>query len=87
MFSLDDKSYSGQISIQLKNVQNPPNNKNIGTFTIKTYADQARVYVIDETDKLKPIIQCDFPCKTCSKTDRGVCNSCWQDLPTDQQYL
>ena len=40
----DSTTYSGNITIQISDMKNPPNNKNIGSFTIKTYADLSQTY-------------------------------------------
>jgi len=52
-----------------------------------TYADEARKFIIDKTEKIKPVIECDYPCKSCLDSNRGHCLSCWQDVPSDPQYL
>ena len=89
VFPTDGTFYSADIIITLQGVRNPLNNKNLGSFTIKTFADAAQQYNVDQLDdqKLFPRILCDYPCATCDDTDRAYCLSCWEDEPGDPMFL
>lgn len=89
VFPTDGSFYSDKIVLTLINVRNPVNNKNLGSFTIKTFGDVQQQYNVDQLDdqKLFPRILCDYPCATCDDTDRSWCLSCWMDEPGDPMYL
>jgi hypothetical protein len=89
VFPTDGSAWSGPIIVTLEEVQNPINNKNLGSFTIATYADQDQTYIVDSlaANLMFPRINCDYPCATCSLSDRTFCETCWQDDLNDPQYL
>jgi hypothetical protein len=89
VFPTDGSRWSGPISVTLENVKNPSTNKNLGSYTISTYADKLQTFIVDqlEGNKMFPRINCDYPCATCSESDRAFCTSCWQDDLNDPRYL
>jgi hypothetical protein len=82
--------FSAPVTINLY-VQNPATNKIGSGFLIWTYADAGMMYNIDvsEPDLLIPLLNCQFPCRTCLLANPEKCNSCWL-LSTDdvkEQYF
>ena len=71
--------YNGKVTIRLDKVKNPQDNQ-IGTgFEIRTYADPDNQFSIDQlaNNVIIPLLQCMYPCQTCSPSDPTVCTSCW----------
>jgi hypothetical protein len=73
--------YGGPVIVQLKNIKNPPNNKNMGSYMIQSYADKQQEYIVDQLDSGKLFLdtECRYPCLQCSASDKQHCSSCWDD--------
>lgn len=57
------------IEITINSLFNPDDNKPGGGFNIYTYADSGQIYAVDKLigeDILVPMLECDYPCATCS---------------------
>lgn len=80
-----EEPWHGRIQLFFK-VQNPADNLDIDTraYEINIYTDANMTYGVDHLkDVLYPAIGCDYPCNSCSKTDRKYCQSC---LPPKAHY-
>ena len=88
LFANEAAPYSGPITITLDKVQNALNNKPGNGFVIQTYADESQTYIIDKLNDfiLTPLFECEYPCRTCSATNRKSCVECWQNFD-DPSYL
>jgi hypothetical protein len=72
-------SYTSSISIELGTVTNPTDNSVLNGFIINTYNDVNMVYNIDVLNNniLLPSLECNYPCETCSTSNKNDCTSCW----------
>lgn len=74
--------YEGEITVEkdyLVNLQENSDNTP-QSFKIAIYTDQTQDYILDElTDGMEPQLECQFPCKSCSTTDRSQCLSCYTE--------
>ncbi len=66
---------------------NPPSPT--ASFTIRTYDDNTRTYIIDEiTGKHIPQIKCDAPCKNCDTNVSSThCTDCFEPAADGKIYL
>lgn len=64
-------------------MRNPRDNRVLNGFTIKTYDDASQAYKIDQLgdNLLKPMTDCNYPCKSCLGSNRDYCLECWLDGP------
>lgn len=78
------------VSIELKYVSNPLNNKDQGLgFSIFTYTDEFQTYQIDflPNTKMVPTLKCTYPCRECQESDKSNCASCWTEAWADYKYF
>ena len=70
--------YQGTVGIRLSHVRNPVTNKDLINFTVETFDDAAMQFPVDILE-FTPLLECNYPCFTCSGRDKDFCTSCWAD--------
>ena len=80
----DLDSYSGEIKIVLSRVENPNTNHQLEAFVLETFDDYYMEYPIDKLEYY-PVLECNYPCYSCSGVNPDFCTSCWSDY--DETYL
>ena len=86
----ESSAFSSGITVTLVGVNNPKNNKEVGRgFLINTYDDPNKTYRVDylPANSIVPILECNYPCRTCLASDRGFCQTCWLQDWSERKYF
>lgn len=72
-------SAGSPVAITLGPITNPAVVQNsYGTFTLTSYTDHTFTYTVDNIPSgLSPSLECNYPCKTCSTSNKNSCLSCF----------
>ena len=90
VFSETTDMFVSPVTVTMVGVNNPKNNKEKGRgFLINTYADSSRTYRVDylPANYMVPILECDYPCRTCLASDRSFCQTCWLQEWSERKYF
>ena len=81
VFGSASTGYNGTVDIEVDGLNNPADNRAINGFLIQTFDDKFQSFKIDKLDDdlLKPETPCNYPCKSCTSTNKNYCSSCWSD--------
>ena len=79
-------TYTGPVKIILSHVKNPETNADLLPFVLETFDDYDMQFPIDKLE-YQPLLECNYPCFTCSGTDKNFCQSCWPDTITSNVFL
>ena len=86
----ESTAFASVVTVTLVGVNNPKNNKERGRgFLINTYDDKDRTYRMDyiPANVVVPILDCDYPCRTCLASDRSFCQTCWLQEWSERKYF
>lgn len=72
---------STAVEVTVNEMKNPSTATATGTFTIATYeVSSGTNYIIDQvTSGLTITVDCNYPCKTCSASNKSECSACLPD--------
>ena len=65
-------TYTGPVKIILSHVKNPETNADLLPFVLETFDDYDMQFPIDKLE-YQPLLECNYPCFTCSGTDKNFC--------------
>jgi hypothetical protein len=73
------------VSFQISGITNP-SSTSTSSFTLSTL-DSSDYKIDTVTDGLVPELECNYPCKSCSSSDKDLCLSCYTAAETGLPYL